>query len=284
MAVGAYAAYNLALRLPQTNIILVFLFAGVMAMLVGLLFGFPRCASKAFTSRSRRSRPSSSSNGPSRASNGSPTTRPPARSRSVGSSCSDFRSTRRPRPTSSCSRLCRAHPRREESGARRIGRMWMAIRDMDIAAEIIGIRPLHAKLSAFAVSSFYIGGRRRAVGLSATRLVGAVGVRCQSLIPGAVHDHHRRTRHPLGVVSRRRFHRSGTDRSQQLHPGSGLACRPTRSRTSSSCCSGAIIVFFLIAERTAWRGFGRSQRRSFGCGPSRIEAATIRRHTRAQAG
>src|SRR5207249_7440184 len=29
MAVGAYAAYNLALRLPQTNIILVFLFAGV---------------------------------------------------------------------------------------------------------------------------------------------------------------------------------------------------------------------------------------------------------------
>jgi len=39
----------------------------------------------------------------------------------------------------------------------RIGRMWMAIRDMDIAAEIIGIRPLHAKLSAFAVSSFYIG-------------------------------------------------------------------------------------------------------------------------------
>jgi branched-chain amino acid transport system permease protein len=33
----------------------------------------------------------------------------------------------------------------------------MATRDMDIAAEIIGIRPLHAKLSAFAVSSFYVG-------------------------------------------------------------------------------------------------------------------------------
>ena len=28
MAVGAYAAYNLALRLPETNIILVFLFGG----------------------------------------------------------------------------------------------------------------------------------------------------------------------------------------------------------------------------------------------------------------
>ena len=39
----------------------------------------------------------------------------------------------------------------------RIGRMWMAVRDMDIAAELIGIRLLPAKLLAFAVSSFYIG-------------------------------------------------------------------------------------------------------------------------------
>ncbi|MEH6475027.1 MAG: branched-chain amino acid ABC transporter permease [Sneathiella sp.] len=38
-----------------------------------------------------------------------------------------------------------------------IGRGWMAIRDMDIAAEIIGFRPLQTKLSAFAVSSFFCG-------------------------------------------------------------------------------------------------------------------------------
>ena len=38
-----------------------------------------------------------------------------------------------------------------------IGRTWMATRDMDVAAEVIGIRPLKAKLSAFAVSSFYVG-------------------------------------------------------------------------------------------------------------------------------
>jgi len=38
-----------------------------------------------------------------------------------------------------------------------LGRRWMAIRDMDIAAEIIGVNPLMAKLSAFAVSSFFIG-------------------------------------------------------------------------------------------------------------------------------
>ena len=39
----------------------------------------------------------------------------------------------------------------------RVGRAWMAIRDMDIAAEIIGIRPLRTKLLAFAISSFYCG-------------------------------------------------------------------------------------------------------------------------------
>src|SRR5574343_181258 len=39
-----------------------------------------------------------------------------------------------------------------------IGREWMAIRDMDVAAAVIGIRPMYAKLSAFAVSSFIVGG------------------------------------------------------------------------------------------------------------------------------
>jgi branched-chain amino acid transport system permease protein len=38
-----------------------------------------------------------------------------------------------------------------------IGREWMAMRDMDVAAAVIGIRPMFAKLSAFAVSSFIIG-------------------------------------------------------------------------------------------------------------------------------
>jgi branched-chain amino acid transport system permease protein len=38
-----------------------------------------------------------------------------------------------------------------------IGREWMAMRDMDVAAEVIGIRPIHAKLTAFAVSSFFVG-------------------------------------------------------------------------------------------------------------------------------
>jgi branched-chain amino acid transport system permease protein len=37
------------------------------------------------------------------------------------------------------------------------GRAWMAVRDMDVAAEVIGIRLMHTKLQAFAVSSFYCG-------------------------------------------------------------------------------------------------------------------------------
>ena len=39
----------------------------------------------------------------------------------------------------------------------RIGRTWMSVRDMDLAAELIGIRLLPTKLLAFAVSSFYCG-------------------------------------------------------------------------------------------------------------------------------
>ena len=38
-----------------------------------------------------------------------------------------------------------------------VGRAWMAIRDMDMAAEVIGFRPMRTKLLAFAVSSFYCG-------------------------------------------------------------------------------------------------------------------------------
>ncbi len=38
-----------------------------------------------------------------------------------------------------------------------MGRCWMAVRDMDVAAEVIGIRLMRTKLLAFAVSSFYCG-------------------------------------------------------------------------------------------------------------------------------
>ena len=158
MAVGAYAAYNLALRLPETNIILVFLFAGVMAMLVGLLFGLPSLRIKGFylavaTLASQFflewafARVKWFTNY--------------APSGSVAVGQIDLFGIPIDTPEKKylfvlafvvvgalvAKNLVRG----------RIGRMWMAMRDMDIAAEIIGIRPLTAKLSAFAVSSFYIG-------------------------------------------------------------------------------------------------------------------------------
>jgi branched-chain amino acid transport system permease protein len=38
-----------------------------------------------------------------------------------------------------------------------VGRAWMAVRDMDVAAQVIGIPIVRTKLTAFAVSSFYCG-------------------------------------------------------------------------------------------------------------------------------
>jgi branched-chain amino acid transport system permease protein len=62
------------------------------------------------------------------------------------------------------------------------GRAWMAVRDMDIAAEIIGIRLLRTKLLAFAVSSFYCGLRARCRPLCIWAL-GTADLRCQSFFP-----------------------------------------------------------------------------------------------------
>jgi branched-chain amino acid transport system permease protein len=39
----------------------------------------------------------------------------------------------------------------------RVGRAWIAVRDGDVAAEIVGVNVIRAKISAFVVSSFMIG-------------------------------------------------------------------------------------------------------------------------------
>jgi branched-chain amino acid transport system permease protein len=158
MAVGAYAAYNLALRVPEINIVLVFLFGGAMAMLVGLFFGLPSLRIKGFylavaTLASQFflewafARVKWFTNY--------------APSGSVAVGRIDLFGIPIDTPGKTYL-LVLALVTVLALGAKnlvrgRIGRMWMAMRDMDIAAEIIGIRPLHAKLSAFAVSSFYVG-------------------------------------------------------------------------------------------------------------------------------
>ncbi len=158
MAVGAYAAYNLALRVPETNLIVVFLFGGVMAMLVGVLFGIPSLRIKGFylavaTLASQfflewafarvkwftNYAPSGSVAVANLELFGIPIDTPMRKYLLVLFIVAVL--------ALAAKNLIRG----------RLGRMWMATRDMDIAAEIIGIRPLHAKLSAFAVSSFYVG-------------------------------------------------------------------------------------------------------------------------------
>src|ERR671919_2803223 len=48
MAVGAYAAFKLTTAFPSLNILVVFLFGGVVAAAVGLLFGIPSLRIKGF--------------------------------------------------------------------------------------------------------------------------------------------------------------------------------------------------------------------------------------------
>ena len=238
MAVGAYAAYNLALRCPGKHHPGVPV-RGLMATLVGILFGLPSPSHQGLRSRGGDARgavlprmgvPPGEVGHPLRAIR-------LGRGRSAG-------------PVRGCDQDARkalsAHPRDRRGAAlaaknlvrERIGRMWMAMRDMDIAAEIIGIRPLHAKLSAFAVSSFYIGIAGALWGFFRLGSVGAGGVRHQPVVPGPVHDHHRRARNDPGLVPRRRLHhadRRSSSTSSELAGYRAIDLR--RSSTSSSCCS-----------------------------------------------
>ncbi len=163
MAVGAFATYKLATAFPGLDITIDLLLAGLITAAVGLLFGFPSLRIKGFYL-------------------------------AVATLAAQFfliwMFNKFPWFTNySASGVISAPPRAalgliyvtgpEASPAAkylfvlilvallaliaknlvrgRVGRSWMAIRDMDIAAEIIGIPPLRTKLLAFAVSSFYCG-------------------------------------------------------------------------------------------------------------------------------
>ena len=158
MAVGAYAAYNLAIRVPDLNLLVVFVLAGAISMAFGVLFGVPSLRIKGFylavaTLAAQffidwmfarigwftNDAPSGSVSAPPLALFGYAIHGAPQKYLFVLAIVCVFALVAR--------NLTR--------GA--IGRTWMATRDMDVAAEVIGIRPLKAKLSAFAVSSFYVG-------------------------------------------------------------------------------------------------------------------------------
>ena len=158
MAVGAYAAYNFMVRIDGMPLVLALLLGGVCATAVGVVFGIPSLRIKGlylsvatlaaqffidwsflrikwFTNNSA--------------------------SGSVSVSNLQLLEWHIDTPADKylfclgfvvvfallAKNLVRSH----------IGREWMAIRDMDVAAAVIGIRPVYAKLTAFAVSSFIVG-------------------------------------------------------------------------------------------------------------------------------
>jgi branched-chain amino acid transport system permease protein len=158
MAVGAYAAYNLWLRVPWLNFLVVLVLAGLIAAAAGMIFGVPSLRIKGlylgvatlaaqffsdwvfarvkwFTDYSH--------------------------SGSVSTAPIELFGWRIDTPmekylfllgvlivfTILAKNITRGH----------LGRAWMATRDMDVAAEVIGIRPMYAKLTAFGISAFFCG-------------------------------------------------------------------------------------------------------------------------------
>ena len=117
----------------------------------------------------------------------------------------------------------------------RIGRIWMAVRDMDIAAELMGIRLLPTKLLAFAVSSFYCGVAGAMLVFLWYGGAEAVRVQHQPELHHPVHDHHRRSRQPARRVPRRGADLHPADRPA-LRAGMARYCRcmPPPSSTSPS--------------------------------------------------
>ncbi|MGE5812862.1 MAG: branched-chain amino acid ABC transporter permease [Acidobacteriota bacterium] len=158
MAVGAFASYNFVLRVPGMPVLVAFVCGGLMAAAVGMLFGLPSlrirgfylavatlaaqffvvwCLSKIgwFTNYS---------------SSGVITAQPiEILGYTFKSEVSKYLLVLT---------IVAVMALAAKNMARgNLGRKWMAVRDMDVAAEVIGIRMLHTKLSAFAISSFYCG-------------------------------------------------------------------------------------------------------------------------------
>jgi branched-chain amino acid transport system permease protein len=162
MAVGAYSAFKMATAFPWINIIVVFLLSGLIAALVGLVFGIPSLRVKGFylavaTLASQFFLLWLFNKVPwfvNYASSGTITA--PGRT-VLGVMVTGPNATASARYVVALSFVAVFALVAKNLVRGRVGRAWMAIRDRDIAAEIIGVRPLRTKLLAFAISSFYCG-------------------------------------------------------------------------------------------------------------------------------
>ena len=158
MAVGAFAAYNFVLRVDGMPILVSFMLAGLVTAAVGIVFGLPSLRIKGFylavatlasqffiewvlTKFGWFSNYSSSGviSAQKMVIAGYTFESPPSRYLLTLSIVAVMA-------------LAAKNMVRSETG-----RAWMAVRDMDVAAEVIGIPIVKTKLLAFAISSFYCG-------------------------------------------------------------------------------------------------------------------------------
>jgi len=158
MAVGAFAAYNLQLRVPGLPLLVSFGLGGMIAALVAVLFGLPSLRIKGFyllvatlaaqfvvewvlTRFSWFTNDNASG----------VITSPPLLIAGW-----DF-SSPRGRYLLTLAVVVGLFWLGKNLVRSELGRNWMAVRDMDTAAAVIGIRLFKAKLLAFAISGFYLG-------------------------------------------------------------------------------------------------------------------------------
>ncbi len=162
MAVGAYSAFKLATAFPWLNVVVVFLLAGLIAAGVGVLFGIPSLRIKGFylavATLAAQFFLIWLFNKVAWFVNYAPSGTITAPPRSVlGVMVSGPEATAGARYLLALAFVTVFALIAKNLVRGRVGRAWMAIRDRDIAAEIIGVRPLRTKLLAFAISSFYCG-------------------------------------------------------------------------------------------------------------------------------
>lgn len=158
MAVGAFMAYNFVLRMPWLGIIPSFILAGLCAALVGIVFGLPSLRIKGFYLAVATLAcqffvlwviqrwgwiTNNSSSGVITAQAvtlfGYPLVSPEAKYLFTFGVVAVMA-------------LAAKNLMRSETG-----RAFMAVRDMDVAASVVGIPMMRTKLLAFAISSFYCG-------------------------------------------------------------------------------------------------------------------------------
>ena len=158
MAVGAFASYNFMLRVPGMPVLLAFVLGGVMAALVGIVFGLPSLRIRGFylaasTLATQFFVVWCLTKVPWFTNNSSSGVITAQQIEILGYKFE----TPQEKYLLVLAIVCVMALMAKNMVRSTVGRSWMAVRDMDVAAEVIGFRLMRTKLTAFAISSFYCG-------------------------------------------------------------------------------------------------------------------------------